>query len=39
VYKTAYAPGTYREKLFGWGPVLPTAHPAATHRALQRNSA
>ena len=38
VYKTAYASGTYREKLFGLGPVLPTAHPAARHRAFQHNS-
>ena len=32
LYKTAYAPGTYREKLFGQGPLLPAAHPAARHR-------
>lgn len=32
IYKTAYAPGTYREKLFGRGPSLPAAHPAAVHR-------
>lgn len=31
-YKTAYAPGTYREKLFGRGPRLPADHPAARHR-------
>jgi FMN-dependent oxidoreductase (nitrilotriacetate monooxygenase family) len=28
-YKTAYAPGTYREKLFGAGPRLRAPHPAA----------
>ena len=28
-YKTAYAPGTYREKLFGAGPRLQPPHPAA----------
>jgi len=28
LYKTAYAPGTLREKLFGAGPRLPIAHPA-----------
>ena len=33
LYKTAYAPGTYREKLFGAGPRLPAAHPAARYRA------
>ena len=31
-YKRGYAPGTYREKLFGAGPVLAAPHPAATHR-------
>ncbi len=31
-FKSAYAPGTYREKLFGAGALLPTAHPAARHR-------
>jgi FMN-dependent oxidoreductase (nitrilotriacetate monooxygenase family) len=31
-YKTAYAPGTYREKLFGQGDLLPAAHRAAHHR-------
>ena len=30
VYKTAYAPGTYREKLFGAGPRLQPPHPAAS---------
>lgn len=29
-YKTAYAPGTYREKLFGAGPRLAPPHPAAS---------
>ncbi len=32
VYKSGYAPGTYREKLFGQGPLLPSSHPAARHR-------
>lgn len=32
-YKTAYAPGTYREKLFGAGPRLAAPHPAAGFRA------
>lgn len=32
VYKRAYAPGTYREKLFGAGPLLAPPHPAAAHR-------
>ena len=32
VYKTAYAAGTYREKLFNAGPRLSTSHPAARHR-------
>ncbi|MDO9711283.1 LLM class flavin-dependent oxidoreductase [Paracraurococcus lichenis] len=31
-YKTAYAPGTYREKLFGAGPLLAAPHPAAGSR-------
>jgi len=31
-YKTAYAPGTYREKLFGTGPRLMPPHPAAAAR-------
>jgi FMN-dependent oxidoreductase (nitrilotriacetate monooxygenase family) len=31
-YKRAYAPGSYREKLFGVGPLLAAPHPAATHR-------
>ncbi|MGG5823138.1 LLM class flavin-dependent oxidoreductase [Falsiroseomonas sp. HW251] len=31
LYKTAYAPGTYREKLFG-AARLPDGHPAAAHR-------
>jgi FMN-dependent oxidoreductase (nitrilotriacetate monooxygenase family) len=30
LYKRAYAPGTYREKLFGKGPRLAPPHPAAT---------
>ncbi|MDQ1081043.1 LLM class flavin-dependent oxidoreductase [Pseudoroseomonas cervicalis] len=32
-YKTEYAPGTYREKLFGAGPRLAAPHPAAGFRA------
>ena len=32
VYKQAYAPGTYREKLFGAGPRLAAPHPAAAAR-------
>jgi len=32
VFKTAYAPGTYREKLFGQGALLAAGHPAARHR-------
>jgi len=32
LYKTGYAPGTYREKLFGAGRLLAEGHPAARHR-------
>lgn len=32
-YKTHYAPGTYRDKLFGAGPRLGSRHPAAAYRA------
>ena len=32
-YKTRYAPGTYREKLFGTGPRLAAPHPGASYRA------
>ncbi len=32
-YKTAYTPGTYREKLFGAGPRLAPPHPAGCLRA------
>jgi alkanesulfonate monooxygenase len=32
VYKTAYAPGTLREKLFGRGPHLEAPHPGAGYR-------
>ncbi len=32
VYKTEYAPGTYRQKLFGAGDRLPDLHPAAAAR-------
>ena len=31
-YKAAYRAGTYREKLFGEGPLLASGHPAARHR-------
>jgi len=31
-YKQAYTPGTYREKLFGAGPLLAAPHPAAGWR-------
>ncbi|MFN9094755.1 MAG: LLM class flavin-dependent oxidoreductase [Alphaproteobacteria bacterium] len=31
-YKRGYAPGSYREKLFGAGPMLAAPHPAAAHR-------
>jgi FMN-dependent oxidoreductase (nitrilotriacetate monooxygenase family) len=34
VYKTEYAPGTLREKLFGTGPRLPDSHPGARYRSL-----
>ncbi len=33
LYKTAYAPGTMREKLLRRGPLLPATHAGATHRA------
>ena len=34
VYKTAYAAGTLREKLYGHGRArLPASHPAAAYRA------
>jgi FMN-dependent oxidoreductase (nitrilotriacetate monooxygenase family) len=33
-FKTAYAPGTLRDKLFGAGPRLAAPHPAAEHRFL-----
>ncbi len=32
VFKTAYEPGSYRQKLFGNGDRLPTGHPADTAR-------
>jgi long-chain alkane monooxygenase len=31
-YKRDYAPGTYRQKLFGCGDRLPDEHPAAVAR-------
>ncbi|OZI71935.1 LLM class flavin-dependent oxidoreductase [Bordetella genomosp. 12] len=39
VYKTAYRPGTLREKLYGQGPLLDTPHPAAGHRAQAAGTA
>ncbi|MSO99587.1 MAG: LLM class flavin-dependent oxidoreductase [Acetobacteraceae bacterium] len=38
VYKTAYRPGTYRQKLFGAGDRLPDGHPAAAERWVDRAS-
>ena len=35
IYKTAYADGTLREKLFGRGPRLPDTHPAARQRGAE----
>ena len=32
LFKSAYAPGTYRQKLFGAGPHLPPGHRAAQYR-------
>jgi FMN-dependent oxidoreductase (nitrilotriacetate monooxygenase family) len=32
MFKHDYAPGTFREKLFGRGPRLPSSHPAAAVR-------
>ena len=32
LFKHDYAPGTFRDKLFGRGPHLPASHPAATVR-------
>jgi alkanesulfonate monooxygenase len=37
-FKQEYAPGTYREKLFGRGPRLEHTHPAATRRRLGQAS-
>jgi hypothetical protein len=34
VYKTEYAPGTLREKLFGEGARLPLVHPGSGYRDL-----
>ena len=36
VYKTEYAVGTLRDKLFGAGPRLPANHPAAGYRDLAK---
>jgi hypothetical protein len=35
LYKTSYAPGTLREKLFGAGPRLAAPHVAAGFRVSQ----
>jgi hypothetical protein len=35
VYKTEYAQGTLREKLFGDGPQLGANHPGAGYRDLK----
>jgi len=32
IFKTAYTPGTYREKLFSQGALLQCGHPAARYR-------
>lgn len=37
-YKTAYRPGTLRQKLFRQGDRLPASHPAAAWRALTQNN-
>ena len=34
-FKRDYAPGTFREKLFGRGPRLPASHPAAAVRVTR----
>lgn len=36
VYPTAYASGTLREKLFGGSARLPSTHPAARYRDIER---
>lgn len=36
LFKTEYAQGTYREKLFGRGPRLETNHPGAARRRQQK---
>jgi alkanesulfonate monooxygenase SsuD/methylene tetrahydromethanopterin reductase-like flavin-dependent oxidoreductase (luciferase family) len=35
LFKHDYAPGTFREKLFGRGPRLPASHPAAAVRVAR----
>jgi FMN-dependent oxidoreductase (nitrilotriacetate monooxygenase family) len=35
LFKHDYAPGTFREKLFGRGPRLPASHPAAAVRIVR----
>jgi len=36
-YKRDYAPGTYRQKLFGAGDRLPTSHPAAARTVVRES--
>jgi alkanesulfonate monooxygenase len=38
LFKKEYSPGTYREKLFGRGPLLEETHPAAARRPQQARS-
>ncbi|MEA2777927.1 MAG: long-chain alkane monooxygenase [Acetobacteraceae bacterium] len=35
LFKRDYTPGTFREKLFGRGPLLPASHPAAAVRVAR----
>jgi FMN-dependent oxidoreductase (nitrilotriacetate monooxygenase family) len=35
LFKRDYAPGTFRDKLFGRGPRLPSSHPAASVRVVR----
>ncbi|MDQ1082338.1 LLM class flavin-dependent oxidoreductase [Microbacterium sp. SORGH_AS_0344] len=37
-YRTAYPPGSLRERLFGAGPLLPETHPAAAYRGAFRST-
>ncbi|MFL5255703.1 MAG: LLM class flavin-dependent oxidoreductase [Rhodopila sp.] len=38
LYKSDYAPGTLRDKLFGRGPRLPSTHPAAAVRVAGQSA-